>query len=376
MQVAKWLERVLDSLRENGIPERQQLRLLEELQDHITDLQEENMNGMDSQNIEQRMGSPESLAGALAESYRRERLLVRQPWLAWLAFSLGPVTMHFVLTMCLSLVVPLILFFPFLAPGNIVSEEALNALNSAWQVAMGIMGPMTGIGVTAWFCMAARRNRVSWRLPLLGCATVAIGSPVLFDEMIEPPFFLWIVAFATAAASLATWYWMAWRGQRWKTAPISISRHFPLLMSSFGSLAVAVLCLGTYLLLVASIVLVLEEVCGIPRAGNTLRLVALSCRFVPFALAAYLCWRMTQRCHRQLCYSFVACFCVAVIATVFLTDVSSEGQWNFSFGLVGSSRSLNWGLIAQFLAPLLIWAVLIVLSRHQLRPKMTGAVPS
>jgi hypothetical protein len=34
MQASIWLKQVLDSLRENGIPERHQLRYLAELQDH------------------------------------------------------------------------------------------------------------------------------------------------------------------------------------------------------------------------------------------------------------------------------------------------------------------------------------------------------
>ncbi len=376
MQASTWLSRALDSFRESGIPERQRLQLLEELQDHFTDLQEANMSGMDSQNVDQLMGSPESVASALAESYRSERLLVRQPWLAWLAFALGPIIAHLTLTICLSCLSCLaagLLLTSLHSQVNLLSEETLEA---ALSVAIGIMGTVAGVGVAAWFCMAARRNRLSWRMSLLSCLAQAIATPILLAELIEPQVALWVAVFVSSLASLATWYWMAWRGQRWKEPPVSMSRRYPFLLSGLGSLTVASLCLGVYLLLVGLFVSVREEVFGLPRNGEQLWFVALSCKFVPFALAAYLCWRMTQRCPRQLVCSFVACLIVAVTATIVFVDhrLSHEGQWQFVFGIVGGPNSFRWSLIGQFLAPLAIWGVLVRLARQQLRPRLAGPV--
>lgn len=71
MPASTWLERAQAAFQKQGLPEHQQLRFMEELQDHLTDLQEANMNRAEPADLEQTMGPPEPVAVALAESYRR-----------------------------------------------------------------------------------------------------------------------------------------------------------------------------------------------------------------------------------------------------------------------------------------------------------------
>src|SRR6185436_17580582 len=95
-------------------------------------------------------------------------------------------------------------------------------LEAVFALALGICSVLASAAVTAWFCCAARRNRLSWRMSLLGCGAVALGTPLLAADMFETRIALTMVVLATAATSLATWYWAAWQGKRWRTEPISL----------------------------------------------------------------------------------------------------------------------------------------------------------
>lgn len=358
MQASNWLRRVQDSLRDSGVPESERLRFLEELQDHLNDLQEANMNGREPLDLEQSMGPPEPLAESLVESYRRGSFLGRHLWLASVAFTLGPVALHLVLTLLLGFMTLAVLYglahqLPGIVPESLEGAEALGIILAA-------LGALAGVGVTAWFCNAARRNRLSWRMSLLSCAALTIGSLLLASEMIY-----WIGSLVTCAASLATWYLAAWRGQGWKEQPISLSRNYPFLLSGLGSLVAASACLGGYLLLVAAFVAALKLVSDLTQLGEPLTLLGLSCRFVPFVLAAYVCWRMTSRCPRRMLCSLAACLCVAIIAAVFMADISKspEGPFNYRFNL-GIAISLRWIMLGQFLTPLGVWGLLTLLARY------------
>jgi hypothetical protein len=367
MPASKWLERAHAALREQGIPKRQQLRFMEELQDHLTDLQEANMNDAESHDVEQTMGSPEPLAQALAESYRRERFLVRHPLLACAAFTLGPLAFHFLLTLVLCALVMTGLFFILKTPPGELDE----ALETTFSWAFGAFSALAGAVVTLWFCRAARRNRLSWRMSLLGCVALALGTPLLAADMFRSRAGFAAAVLATAAASLATWYWAAWRGERWREEPISLSRHYPVLVSGLGSVVAAMICLAGYLLLTMLLMILLVDVIGRPRSSAEFALLAQSCKYIPFAIAALVCWRMTVHCPRQRLYSLGACVGVALFATTFTAGVThTPGEpSSMQFG-IGIGNAFHWSLLAQFATPLAVWGALTLSSRQPLPLRM------
>jgi len=366
MPVSTWLERARAALREQGIPETRQRQFLEELQDHLTDLQEAKMSGTEAGDLEQTMGPPEPLATALAESYRRERFLVRHPLLACAAFTLGPIAFHWLLTLLLTGLVILGLFYVLQTPPGPVPES----LDAVFPIILGGFSALAAIGVIAWFCHAARRNRLSWRMSLLSSAALTLGAPLLAD-LFESQMMLAIVILATATAALATWYWAAWRGHRWREEPISLSRRYPILVSGPGSVLAATTCLAGYLILMMLLMFLLVDVLGRPRESAEFAVLALSCKYVPFALAAVICWRMTSHCPRQRLYSLVACVCVALFATAFTAGVTHTPgeQSTMHFG-IGIGNAFHWSLLAQFATPLAVWGGLMFYSRQSMRAQL------
>jgi len=190
--------------------------------------------------------------------------------------------------------------------------------------------------------------------------------------MMESPIAVWVVPLATAAASLGTWYWAAWRGGRWRQEPISLSQRYPVLVSGLGSVVAASTCLAGYVLLMALVVSLLVNVLGRPRQGAEFAILALSCSYVPFAIAAALCYRMTYRSPRKKLYSLLACIGVAAFAAMFTAGISStpEGQSSMQFG-ISIGNAFHWGVLAQFLTPLAIWGVLTLRAWRPLRLNMS-----
>ncbi|MFN0018104.1 MAG: hypothetical protein ACKVP0_07595 [Pirellulaceae bacterium] len=364
MPASKWLKRAQAAFQKQGLPEHQQLRFMEELQDHLTDLQEANMSRNEPSDFEQTMGPPEPVAVAMAESYRRERFLARHLWLACVAFTVGPLAFHWLLALPLTCLTLVLLYCLKRVPQGEVPES----LNSVLPIFFGVMTVLASVAVTAWFCCAARRNRLSWWMSLLGSAALTLGTLFLTASVMESQTALWVVPLATAAASLGTWYWAAWRGERWREEPVSMSRRYPIFVSGLGSIVAASSCLTGYLLLMALVVYLLVDVFGRPRNGGEFAILAFSCSYVPFAIAAGLCYRMTYRCPRKKLYSLLACVCVAAFAAMFTAGISGtpEGKSSMQFG-ISVGNAFHWGVFAQFLTPLAIWGALTLYAWRPLR---------
>lgn len=371
MPASTWLDQVLAALCNNGIPERHRRRFLAELQDHLTDLQEARMNGTEPLDLDHAMGPPEPLGQALADSFRRKRFLTRHPWLAWLAFSLGPLVIHGMLTMFLTfLTLAILVCFP--GSGLMQHPERMDVTVS---LLLEILGSLTAVAVTIWFCLAARRNRLTWRLSLLSCFTVMGGTLLLVLGMSEAGAHLWPgTLLPGAVVALAAWYWAAWRGQRWQEKPISLSRRTPVLLTGIVSVGTASFCLGGYLLLAAGVVAVLRETPRLPYCQDLLKLIGESCRIVPFALAAYLCWRLTHRCPRRVLTSLAACMMVTLFAVVLFANLATtpEGESSIQLGVTLMMKP-SWKVLGQVAPPPLIWAFMMVLRRHQVRAHMPVA---
>jgi hypothetical protein len=326
------------------------------------------MSGTESSDLERVMGAPEPLAEALADTYRRERFLARHLWLAGLAFTLCPPLVHWLLTISFTTLVMFGLFCLLQTPPGAISKS----LEASFPALFSLTSALAAAGVTAWFCLAARRNRLSWRMSLLGSVALALGTSVLALEILESEWELWTLVLATTATSLWAWYGAAWRGQRWRQEPISLSQRYPFLVSGIGSVVAAALCLCGYLMVTGLLMFVLVDVIGRPRQGVEYSLLALSCNYVPFAIAACFCWRMTHRCPHQRWYSLAACVGVAIVAAVFTAGVSRspDGQSTMHFG-IGLGSAFRWSVLAQFFTPLAIWGALALPAWQPLRLRMS-----
>ena len=80
----QWRDRLREELRKRNLPPAYAARLIEELADHVTDLEQENPS-MDAQMlVEEKLGSPESLAEAAAAALAGRTFAGRHPVLMFL----------------------------------------------------------------------------------------------------------------------------------------------------------------------------------------------------------------------------------------------------------------------------------------------------
>jgi hypothetical protein len=83
-----WHDRLRDELRQRRLPPNYSARLFEELADHFTDVQKENLS-MDAQtSAEEKLGSPELLASAAQRAFAGRTFAGRHPILT---FLIGPI---------------------------------------------------------------------------------------------------------------------------------------------------------------------------------------------------------------------------------------------------------------------------------------------
>ena len=285
-----------------------------------------------------------------------------------MAFTVGPLALQGLLAVPLTLLAVVLLYCLKQVPQGEVPES----LDTVLSTTFGVMTILASVAATAWFCVAARRNRLSWRMSLLSSGVLTLGSLVFSVLVLESQITLWIVFVGTAAASLGTWYWAAWRGGRWREEPVSMSRRYPIFVSGLGSMVAAWTCLAGYVLLMALVVYMLRDVLGRPRDGAEFAILAFSSSYVPFAIAAGLCYRLTERCPRKKLHSLLACVGVAAFAAMFTAGISStpDGKSSMQFGIsVGSA--FHWGVFAQFLTPLAIWGALTLYAWRSMKLRMS-----
>lgn len=88
MNEPSWLESVRESLAKKALPASYARRILDELADHVEDLQEDAMGG--ELDIPGRLGKPEDVAAAASASYRPIGLLPNHSVATGLVFGLSP----------------------------------------------------------------------------------------------------------------------------------------------------------------------------------------------------------------------------------------------------------------------------------------------
>jgi hypothetical protein len=197
-----WRDRLHEELRKRGLPRAYAARLIEELSDHVTDLEQENPS-MDAQMlVEEKLGSPESLAEAAASELTGRTFAGRHPMLTFLVAPIpaAMITLFGVLLLCLA-------FKTLVTPVAPVNPNPPTAFE--WVTAYGIVfvQRFAPFALTAWLflAMARRAGRPAWGIT--ACALVAVLA-FTFRTGVIPP---------TVEHNLLIWFGPPNGLQHWQT---------------------------------------------------------------------------------------------------------------------------------------------------------------
>lgn len=177
----KWREELKGALDRQRVPPPWRDRLIEELEDHLSDLKENtmSMNARIGPSAEERLGMPQELAAAAATEYRRLGFLARRPLLTYVV---GPL-----------LVVPVLFIAWLLASMTLVGGAAAAAATlfdlpsqepfpGGELIALGttLSFRFVPFALAAWlFCSLARRHSQDWRWTIVACAMIGIFAALL-----------------------------------------------------------------------------------------------------------------------------------------------------------------------------------------------------
>jgi hypothetical protein len=164
-----WLEQMARHLDRRQVPKPWRRRLLEELRDHLADLEEERRQDMATEALEARMGDAEAIADLAGAEYRKLGFWRRRPALT---FLLGPL---------LAAVLAMAAYFLMwaglaqLALGNRPDDVPLSA-REVW-VLRAVTGSVPFVPFAAVACLfgwLARRWLVRAAWLLAGCAVLGL----------------------------------------------------------------------------------------------------------------------------------------------------------------------------------------------------------
>jgi|SRR5579863_4967093 len=167
-----WPERLRHELEERGLPGTYSARLLEELTEHLNDIQRENLSMEALASAEEKLGTPESLAAAAQKEYLRRTFAGRHPFLT---FVIGPIPIVFVTWYvlvllcfsCKSFVAPY-------KPANMLPPTAFE-----WLVVYGQMNAVRFLPFVLLALFFVRVGRRACR-PALGMVACGIVAYIAF----------------------------------------------------------------------------------------------------------------------------------------------------------------------------------------------------
>jgi HAAS len=187
----EWRERLREELKRRKIPAAWQIRLMEELDDHLFDLKEERMSTTDlNAAAVERLGQPEQIAEAAATECRKLGFFAQRPVLT---YFVGPLVM-----VPVAFVAFLFLFFFFLFAAGLALDEIMyivgaepphdmNPAANGIASALVLSTRFVPFAFFAWmFCHFARRHGRGWRCVLSACTVVAVYAG-LFSMTLQAP---------------------------------------------------------------------------------------------------------------------------------------------------------------------------------------------
>ncbi|WP_010588429.1 hypothetical protein [Schlesneria paludicola] len=177
----EWRDRLWMELSQRNLPAFYAARLFEELTDHFTDIEQEDLSMDALTSAEERLGAPALLAQAAEKEYRKRTFAGRHPVLMFALLPLPAVTVTWIATMIVcglgkSLVTPLL---PVKCDPPTLFE---------WGVAYASMYVVRFLPflLMAWLftSLGRRANRRGWSL--LACGFVAVFALFVHIHLREP----------------------------------------------------------------------------------------------------------------------------------------------------------------------------------------------
>ena len=177
MDSRQWREALRVDLRRQNLPAAYIDRLVEELSDHLLDIQTEN-SSMDAHSALACLGSPNNISAAAGQEFRRRTFVGRHPWLTFVASPFLVAPLAFVLfalslTVLLSLVGGALELAGRRFTDNPLEDSILFAIAQAYNLLMRF-APFV---IAAWFyCRLAKSSgRDRWAIAACGILGLVAG---------------------------------------------------------------------------------------------------------------------------------------------------------------------------------------------------------
>jgi hypothetical protein len=187
-ELERWREELLQSLARQRVPPKWRDRLIEELEDHLSDLKENQMSMDANLTAQERLGTPDELASAAAGEYRKLGFFARRPVLTYV---LGPLLLVPILFAVFLLVTIPVLglvaqgIFALIDSGYDGNGPHAAGELIAWAITMSFR--FVPFALFAWlFCWLARRQARDWRAVMSACATISVYAALLFATIEAP----------------------------------------------------------------------------------------------------------------------------------------------------------------------------------------------
>ncbi len=184
----RWREELLQSLVRQRVPPKWRDRLIEELEDHLSDLKENQVSMDANLNAQERLGTPNELASVAAGEYRKLGFFARRPVLTWVIGPLMLVPILFALFLLVAIpVLGLVAhgIFALIDPGYDGQGPHAAGELIAWAITMSFR--FVPFALFAWlFCWFARRQARDWRSVMSACAIISVYAVLLFVTIEAP----------------------------------------------------------------------------------------------------------------------------------------------------------------------------------------------
>ncbi len=184
-----WLDRVRKQLARHDLPPSYVQRFVEELGDHLKDLEEEGMEA----DASSRLGEPEQVTNAAVAAYRRRSFLGRHPLAVFLVFAISPVVPQ---------------YFLFLIGATVLiafrTDHTLDWYENRWILSLMIAVCSTFLSMV--YGELAMRLGIGRKWTLASCAVLGVLGMLLEFGLRLP-----VMALGQFAAPLAVGWWFTKR---------------------------------------------------------------------------------------------------------------------------------------------------------------------
>jgi hypothetical protein len=235
---ARWRDALREELSRRKIPVVWQRRLMDELDDHLSDLKEEHMAdahgaAANLESVVERLGEPGQVAASAAAEYRKLGLLARRPVITFFLVPIIATPLWLTAFIALTMLAMLPIGWALDSGESAQNSEAAITATNALAVAAVNLWRFVPFALAAWwFARLANRYGRGWRCILASCGIVAIyaalfGVSVQAKTATEPGSLMMgfhlppqtFLPYLQAAIPLAVATWFLWRSRPSRNDP-------------------------------------------------------------------------------------------------------------------------------------------------------------